>query len=42
MPHLGYGVEETWMDFYRQSIENALAFLDGRPVRVMKPDVLNP
>ena len=39
-PHLGYGVQETWTEFYRQSVENAIAFLDGKPVRVMNPEVL--
>ena len=39
-PHLGYGVAETWTQFYPQSVENALAFLDGKPVRVANPDVL--
>src|ERR1700683_575949 len=39
-PHLGYGVQETWREFYRQSIENALAFLDGKPVRVTNPEAL--
>ena len=34
-PHLGYAVEETWRDFYPRSIENALAFLDGAPIRVL-------
>jgi phosphoglycerate dehydrogenase-like enzyme len=34
-PHLGYGVAETWRDFYPRSIENALAFLDGAPIRVV-------
>ncbi len=34
-PHLGYGVEETWRDFYPRSTENALAFLDGAPIRVL-------
>jgi len=34
-PHLGYGVEETWRDFYPRSIENALAFLNGAPIRVV-------
>lgn len=34
-PHLGYGVEETWRQFYPQSVENALAFLDGKPIRVV-------
>lgn len=39
MPHLGYGVRETWQQFYPQSLENALAFLDGKPVRVVNPEV---
>jgi phosphoglycerate dehydrogenase-like enzyme len=34
-PHLGYGVAETWADFYPRSIENALAFLDEKPIRVL-------
>jgi phosphoglycerate dehydrogenase-like enzyme len=34
-PHLGYGVAETWRQFYSQSLENAEAFLDGRPIRVV-------
>ena len=34
-PHLGYGVAETWRQFYAQSIENAEAFLDGKPIRVV-------
>jgi phosphoglycerate dehydrogenase-like enzyme len=34
-PHLGYGVKETWRVFYPLSIENAEAFLDGKPVRVV-------
>jgi phosphoglycerate dehydrogenase-like enzyme len=37
-PHLGYGVRETWTDFYRQSVENALAFLNGQAVRVTNPE----
>jgi phosphoglycerate dehydrogenase-like enzyme len=39
-PHLGYGVRETWAVFYGQSIENALAFIDGKPVRVTNPEAL--
>ena len=39
-PHIGYGVEETWQEYYPQSVENALAFLDGKPVRVVNPEVL--
>jgi len=34
-PHLGYGVVETWRDFYPRSIENAEAFSDGKPIRVL-------
>ena len=39
-PHLGYCVRETWEQFYPQSVENALAFLDGKPVRVSNPEAL--
>ncbi len=39
-PHLGYCVKETWDGFYPQMIENALAFMDGNPVRVTNPEVL--
>lgn len=39
-PHLGYGVREVWAQFYPQSVENALAFLDGHPIRVANPEVL--
>ncbi|MFI5013695.1 MAG: D-2-hydroxyacid dehydrogenase family protein [Hyphomicrobiales bacterium] len=35
-PHLGYATAETFRDFYRQSIENVLAFLDGKPIRVLQ------
>ncbi|MGD0434209.1 MAG: D-2-hydroxyacid dehydrogenase family protein [Acetobacteraceae bacterium] len=40
VPHLGYGVKETWEGFYPQMIENALAFMNGAPVRVTNPEVL--
>jgi phosphoglycerate dehydrogenase-like enzyme len=40
-PHLGYGVRETWTEFYGQSKENALAFLKGTPLRVLNPEVLS-
>jgi len=39
-PHLGYDVAETWAQFYPQSVENAPAFLDGKPIRVINPQVL--
>jgi phosphoglycerate dehydrogenase-like enzyme len=41
-PHLGYVVQENWAEFYRQSLENALAFLDGTPIRVINPEVRPP
>jgi phosphoglycerate dehydrogenase-like enzyme len=34
-PHLGYGVAETWRNFYPRSIENVQAFLAGKPIRVL-------
>jgi phosphoglycerate dehydrogenase-like enzyme len=37
-PHLGYGVRETWSEFYRQSVENALAFLNGHAMRLTNPE----
>jgi phosphoglycerate dehydrogenase-like enzyme len=39
-PHLGYCVKETWDGFYPQMIENAMAFMDGKPVRVTNPEAL--
>jgi phosphoglycerate dehydrogenase-like enzyme len=36
-PHFGYGVIEVYREYYRQCVDNALAFLDGKPIRVMKP-----
>ena len=38
--HLGDVVAETMRPFYSQSVENALAFLDGKPIRVVNPEVL--
>jgi phosphoglycerate dehydrogenase-like enzyme len=35
-PHLGYGVVEVYRDYYRECVENALAFLDGKPIRVLQ------
>jgi phosphoglycerate dehydrogenase-like enzyme len=41
-PHLGYCTREVYGQFYRESIENVLAFLDGKPTRVLNPEVLRP
>ena len=35
-PHFGYGVIEVYREYYQQCVENALAFLDGKPVRVLQ------
>ncbi|WP_204326874.1 D-2-hydroxyacid dehydrogenase family protein [Rhizobium lusitanum] len=32
-PHVGYGTREMYQIFYRNSVENILAFLDGAPIR---------
>ena len=36
-PHLGYVTEETYHGFCEDTVENILAFLDGKPIRVMSP-----
>jgi hypothetical protein len=30
----------VYAQFYRESIENTLAFLDGKPIRVLNPEAL--
>jgi D-3-phosphoglycerate dehydrogenase len=40
-PHLGYVAEEVYGVFFRETVEDVLAFLDGAPVRVMNPAVLD-
>ena len=37
-PHLGYCTEEVYSQFYRESIENVTAFMEGKPVRVLNPE----
>ena len=34
-PHLGYSVMEVYRVFFAQCLENTLAYLDGRPIRVL-------
>jgi phosphoglycerate dehydrogenase-like enzyme len=34
-PHIGYVTEETFRSFYPQIVEDVLAFLDGKPIRVL-------
>ncbi|MEK6210560.1 MAG: D-2-hydroxyacid dehydrogenase family protein [Pseudomonadota bacterium] len=35
-PHLGYCTREVYSQFYGDSVENVLAFLDGKPMRVLR------
>ena len=35
-PHIGYVTEETYAVFYRDAVEDILAFLDGSPLRVIE------
>ncbi len=37
-PHQGYATREIYGQFYRESIENVLAYLDGKPGRMLNPD----
>lgn len=40
-PHLGYATRENYEHFYRTSVENTLAFLDGSPIRAYAPELHN-
>jgi len=35
-PHIGYGTSTTFEAFYGQSVENVLAYLDGKPIRLLE------
>ena len=37
-PHQGYATHEIYRQFYRESIENVLAYLDGNPNRMLNPE----
>lgn len=39
-PHQGYATREIYKQFYGESIENVLAYLDGKPIRVLNPEAL--
>jgi phosphoglycerate dehydrogenase-like enzyme len=40
LPHLGYATGSIFTQFYGESLENIIAFLDGNPIRVVNPDAL--
>jgi phosphoglycerate dehydrogenase-like enzyme len=35
-PHLGYSALEVYSEYYRHTVENVLAFLGGKPIRVLE------
>ncbi|MEO8564740.1 MAG: D-2-hydroxyacid dehydrogenase family protein [Betaproteobacteria bacterium] len=35
-PHLGYSAIEVYREYYQHAVENALAFLDGKPIRILQ------
>ena len=39
-PHMGYVTEEVYATFYGESLENILGYLEGKPLRVINPKVL--
>jgi len=36
-PHIGYSTRDTYEIFYPETVEAVLAFLDGKPIRVVAP-----
>ena len=39
-PHTGYVTKEQYQVRYSETVENIVAFLEGRSLRVLNPDVL--
>lgn len=39
-PHIGYVTSETYEVYYREAIEDIVAYVHGQPVRVLNPGVL--
>jgi phosphoglycerate dehydrogenase-like enzyme len=35
-PHLGYSVKEVFAECFKHAVENMVAFLDGKPIRVLE------
>ncbi len=36
-PHIGFVTEETYRIYFHDTVEDILAFLDGKPLRILKP-----
>ena len=41
-PHLGYCTGEVYAQFYRESIDNVLNYIDGKPTRMLNPEAFKP
>jgi phosphoglycerate dehydrogenase-like enzyme len=41
IPHLGYVVEDSYRQFYDGTIKDIEAWLDGKPINLLNPEVLN-
>jgi phosphoglycerate dehydrogenase-like enzyme len=39
-PHLGYSTVETLQNFFTESVKNLQAWLGGKPINVLNPEVL--
>lgn len=39
-PHLGFGTQQIFAEFYGQSVENILAYMQDKPLRVLNPEAL--
>ena len=39
-PHLGYVTTDSYRDMYGQAVEDIRAYLDGQPMRIINPGVL--
>ena len=39
-PHLGYVTTDSYRNMFGQAVEDIRAFLDGQPMRVINPQVL--
>ena len=40
-PHLGYSTQAVFEQFYRESVVNIQAFLNGAPIRMVNPEALS-
>ncbi len=41
-PHLGYSAKPAIAEFYGSTLENIVAWLDGKPIRVVNPEAVKP